>query len=223
MAEVPLTATIRSTQVVYPLDACTISRRGLLRTARCAGAGLALAADRWIAPAPGAAARGTPTVGAGRRHRRAHRPAGVSDSRLRHHEVRREAGDGVTDVHRRRFARRSPRAPPPAAAASSCRPAGSSPARSISRAASTCTWPTRRHARVQSAIRAAYLPVVFTRFEGIELMNYSPFIYAFERDEHRGHRAAARSTARRTPTHWWPWKGGASESRRTRRRRLARG
>jgi polygalacturonase len=25
-----------------------------------------------------------------------------------------------------------------------------------------------------------YLPVVFTRWEGTELMNYSPFIYAFE-------------------------------------------
>jgi polygalacturonase len=25
-----------------------------------------------------------------------------------------------------------------------------------------------------------YLPVVFTRWEGMELMNYSPFIYAFE-------------------------------------------
>src|SRR5207245_659219 len=27
---------------------------------------------------------------------------------------------------------------------------------------------------------ARYLPVVFTRWEGTELMNYSPFIYAFE-------------------------------------------
>jgi unsaturated rhamnogalacturonyl hydrolase len=27
---------------------------------------------------------------------------------------------------------------------------------------------------------AAYLPIVFTRWEGIECMNYSPFIYAFE-------------------------------------------
>src|SRR5262245_33171722 len=28
-----------------------------------------------------------------------------------------------------------------------------------------------------------YLPVVFTRFEGTELMNYSPFIYAFEQED----------------------------------------
>ncbi|MBN1780563.1 glycoside hydrolase family 28 protein [bacterium] len=27
-----------------------------------------------------------------------------------------------------------------------------------------------------------YLPVVFTRFEGVEMMNYSPFIYAFEQE-----------------------------------------
>ena len=27
---------------------------------------------------------------------------------------------------------------------------------------------------------ARYLPLVFTRWEGMELMNYSPFIYAFE-------------------------------------------
>ncbi|HNW60410.1 MAG TPA: glycoside hydrolase family 88 protein [bacterium] len=30
---------------------------------------------------------------------------------------------------------------------------------------------------------AAYLPVVFTRFEGAELMNYSPFIYAYDQEE----------------------------------------
>jgi len=28
-----------------------------------------------------------------------------------------------------------------------------------------------------------YLPLVFTRFEGTEVMNYSPFIYAFEQDD----------------------------------------
>src|SRR5262245_14343151 len=29
----------------------------------------------------------------------------------------------------------------------------------------------------------AYLPVVFTRWEGVELMNYSPFIYAFDQTD----------------------------------------
>jgi polygalacturonase len=28
----------------------------------------------------------------------------------------------------------------------------------------------------------AYLPPVFTRFEGVQLLNYSPFLYAFEQD-----------------------------------------
>ena len=51
-----------------------------------------------------------------------------------------------------------------------------------------------------------YLPVVFTRFEGVELMNFSPFIYAYAQesiaitgsgtiDGNAGNEA------------WWPWKG----------------
>ena len=56
----------------------------------------------------------------------------------------------------------------------------------------------------------AYLPVVFTRWEGVELMNYSPLIYAFgERD------LAVTGTGtldgQAGPDHWWPWKGGASK------------
>jgi polygalacturonase len=53
-----------------------------------------------------------------------------------------------------------------------------------------------------------FLPVVFTRWEGTELMNYSPFIYAFEQtniaitgegtlDGQSGNDA------------WWPWNGRA--------------
>ncbi|HEY6806461.1 MAG TPA: glycoside hydrolase family 28 protein [Pyrinomonadaceae bacterium] len=55
----------------------------------------------------------------------------------------------------------------------------------------------------------AYLPVVFTRWEGTELMNYSSFIYAFEQtniavtgegtlDGQSGNDA------------WWPWNGRAN-------------
>jgi len=54
-----------------------------------------------------------------------------------------------------------------------------------------------------------YLPVIFTRWEGTELMNYSPFIYAFEQsniavtgdgtlDGQSGNDA------------WWPWNGRAN-------------
>ncbi|RPI02530.1 MAG: glycoside hydrolase family 28 protein [Ignavibacteriae bacterium] len=51
---------------------------------------------------------------------------------------------------------------------------------------------------------ASYLPVVFTRWEGIECMNYSPFIYAFEQKniavtgEGTLDGAASDST-------WWAW------------------
>jgi polygalacturonase len=55
----------------------------------------------------------------------------------------------------------------------------------------------------------AYLPVVLTRFEGVELMSYSPLIYAID-----AHDVAI--TGRGTldgqagPDVWWPWKGGAA-------------
>jgi polygalacturonase len=54
----------------------------------------------------------------------------------------------------------------------------------------------------------AYLPAVFTRWEGMELMGYSPLIYAYEQTNiaitGKGilDGQANRST-------WWPWKGGA--------------
>ena len=54
----------------------------------------------------------------------------------------------------------------------------------------------------------AYLPHVLTRFEGVELMNYSPFVYA-----HGASNIAV--TGRGTldgqanAEVWWPWKGGS--------------
>ena len=51
-----------------------------------------------------------------------------------------------------------------------------------------------------------YLPVVLTRFEGTELMNYSPFIYA--RDERNvAITGAGTLDGRASPQHWWPWRG----------------
>ena len=54
-----------------------------------------------------------------------------------------------------------------------------------------------------------YLPAVLTRFEGTELMNYSPFIYAFEQENIADHRRRHARRPGRTTTHWWPWKGSA--------------
>ncbi len=55
---------------------------------------------------------------------------------------------------------------------------------------------------------ADYLPVVFTRWEGVELMNYSPFIYAFEQ---RNIAITGQGTldGQGDDAHWWPWKGQA--------------
>jgi polygalacturonase len=52
---------------------------------------------------------------------------------------------------------------------------------------------------------ADYLPVVFTRWQGIELMNYSPFIYCY------GQRNVAVTGAgtlngNADANHWWSWK-----------------
>lgn len=56
-----------------------------------------------------------------------------------------------------------------------------------------------------------YLPQVLTRFEGIELMNYSPLIYAYEQDN-----IAITGTGtldgQGSPDHWWTWKGKWSKN-----------
>lgn len=49
-------------------------------------------------------------------------------------------------------------------------------------------------------------PVVFTRWEGIELMNYSPFIYAFEQ-ENIAITGEGTIDGNADCEHWWPWKG----------------
>ncbi len=51
-----------------------------------------------------------------------------------------------------------------------------------------------------------YLPLVFSRWEGMELMNYSPFIYAFEQ-KNIAVTGAGTLDGQGDNTHWWPWKG----------------
>jgi len=52
----------------------------------------------------------------------------------------------------------------------------------------------------------AYLPIVLTRYEGVELMNYSPFIYALDQ-----HDVAVTGTGtldgQADESHWWNWRG----------------
>ncbi|HEX6623321.1 MAG TPA: glycoside hydrolase family 28 protein [Pyrinomonadaceae bacterium] len=51
-----------------------------------------------------------------------------------------------------------------------------------------------------------YLPLVFSRWEGMELMNYSPFIYAFEQ-RNIAVTGAGTLDGQGDHEHWWPWKG----------------
>ena len=49
-------------------------------------------------------------------------------------------------------------------------------------------------------------PVVFTRWEGMELMNFSPFIYAFEQ-KNIAITGSGSIDGNCDCDHWWPWKG----------------
>ncbi|HEV2148369.1 MAG TPA: glycoside hydrolase family 28 protein [Longimicrobiaceae bacterium] len=51
-----------------------------------------------------------------------------------------------------------------------------------------------------------YLPVVHTRWEGVELMGYSPLIYAFEQ-ENVAVTGKGTLDGQASTTVWWPWKG----------------
>ena len=48
-------------------------------------------------------------------------------------------------------------------------------------------------------------PIVLTRFEGTELMNYSPFIYAYQQ-ENIAVTGAGTIDGNADPQHWWDWK-----------------
>ena len=52
---------------------------------------------------------------------------------------------------------------------------------------------------------SAYLPVVFTRYEGIELMNYSPFIYALDA-ENVAITGEGTLDGQADAEHWWAWR-----------------
>jgi len=51
-----------------------------------------------------------------------------------------------------------------------------------------------------------YLPMVFTRWEGVELYNYSPFVYAYEQ-QNVAITGQGTLDGQATSEHWWYWKG----------------
>jgi polygalacturonase len=58
-----------------------------------------------------------------------------------------------------------------------------------------------------------YLPAVFTRWEGVELMNYSPLIYAFEQRD-IAVTGAGTLDGQAAEENWWEWKGRAGGKER---------
>jgi polygalacturonase len=54
-----------------------------------------------------------------------------------------------------------------------------------------------------------YLPVVYTRWEGVECMNYSPFVYAYGQ-ENIAITGGGALDGQCDCEHWWPWKGRAN-------------
>jgi len=56
----------------------------------------------------------------------------------------------------------------------------------------------------------AYLPAVFTRWEGMEMMGYSPLIYAYEQ-QNIAITGGGTLDGNANNTTWWPWKGAHSE------------
>jgi polygalacturonase len=52
----------------------------------------------------------------------------------------------------------------------------------------------------------AHYPIVFTRWEGIELMNYSPFIYAYKQ-RNIAISGSGSLDGQSDAQHWWAWKG----------------
>lgn len=56
-----------------------------------------------------------------------------------------------------------------------------------------------------------YLPVVFTRWEGMELMGYSPLVYAYQQ-ENIALTGKGTLNGQADEFTWWPWKGGSWKS-----------
>jgi polygalacturonase len=59
---------------------------------------------------------------------------------------------------------------------------------------------------------AAFLPLVLTRFEGTELMNYSPFIYALD-ETNIGISGRGTLDGQANAQNWWGWRTGQAASR----------
>ena len=186
------------------------NRRALLRYSALAGAG-ALTSPLWSGALPASAAGRSHRFSAGQ-----HRPADLAADRIVA-SVRRPrfpgrvfpvtryggVGDGVTDCTQA-FA----------AAIAACHRAGGGhvivpPGQFFTGAIHLLSY-VNLHLEAGSTILFsqdpnAYLPVVFTRWQGIELMNYSPPIYSYGQ---RNIAITGQGTlnGQADADHWWNWK-----------------
>ncbi|WP_207428828.1 glycoside hydrolase family 28 protein [Pedobacter sp. SYSU D00535] len=64
----------------------------------------------------------------------------------------------------------------------------------------------QKGARILFSTNPDDYPIVFTRWEGIELMNYSPLIYSFE-EKNIAITGEGILDGQANETNWWPWKG----------------
>ena len=191
------------------MSASTQTRRDFLRMASLAGAGLAGArlsassalrftpVPAWLDPAPASAWDEVPAILA-----RIKPPAFPS----RDFDVTRYGaiGDGTADCTRALND-----------AIGACRAAGGG--RVVVPPGTFLTGAVRLRSRVNLHLAAGavlkfsqdpakYLPVVFSRWEGTEVMNYSPFIYAFE-ETNVAITGTGTLDGQAGPSAWWPWSG----------------
>lgn len=68
------------------------------------------------------------------------------------------------------------------------------------------------HAILRFSRDPAKYPIVLTRFEGVELMNFSPFIYAFEQDN-IAITGSGTIDGNADGSHWWDWKSRTRPSK----------
>ena len=91
-------------------------------------------------------------------------------------------------------------------------------------AGSFTTGPIRLKSRVNLHLSAGavlkfstepkdYLPIVHTRYEGVELMNYSPFIYAYDQYD-IGITGSGTLDGQADNAHWWDWRSRPESRRR---------
>ncbi|GAJ02740.1 unnamed protein product, partial [marine sediment metagenome] len=59
-----------------------------------------------------------------------------------------------------------------------------------------------------------YLPAVYTRFEGVECMNYSPLVYAYEQ-ENIAITGKGTLDGQASDENWWRWKGTQADDVKT--------